>query len=71
MNLNHFIKPTVVFFSAQFAADLMLNKEKTFHNHSEQQYPIVSQAVNVYGIINTGTGATQANYANEVRLATK
>jgi hypothetical protein len=55
----NFIKPTVVFLAANFTADVLLNKEHTFHNHSEQQYPIVSQAVKVYGNIHTTTGATQ------------
>jgi len=55
----NFIKPTVVFLAANFAADVILNKEHTFHNHSEQQYTIVSQAVKVYGIINTTTGVTK------------
>jgi hypothetical protein len=67
--MNHFIKPTVVILAANFAADVILNKEHTFHNHSEQQYPIVSQAVKVYGIINTTTGVTQ-HISGNARIVT-
>lgn len=65
----NFIKPTVVILAANFAADVILNKEHTLHNHSEQQYPIVSQAVKVYGNINITTGASQ-DFFGQARIVT-